>query len=269
MSSSTSLLPPLSLASQFGFSDETGATHASRTMMLHELQLLMAACPGNQPATAYTQAILEENVLMKSTRTTRKESIGRLRTLYGLDPAIPLFRALRDLWLTDKSAHPLLALTCALSRDAILRSSATTIVQLPIGAVATGEMIWQAVATGLPGRYGPKTMATISRNCLSSWTQSGHLQDRGKDKVRIRVQATPASVTYALVVGYITGARGSGLFDTLWTRLLDTSISELERLAFEASRCGWIDYRHSGDVIAIRFSPLLTSSEIEVLNTQP
>lgn len=66
--------------------------------------------------------------------------------------------------------------------------------------------------------------------------------------------ARPAAGGYALFLGYLSGARGNGLFTTLWARLLDIPPARAHDLAFEASRRGWIDYRRAGDVVDVGFS---------------
>ena len=47
--------------------------------------------------------------------TTRRKTFVVLGQLYGLDPSILLFRALRHLWDADADAQPLLAMLCALA----------------------------------------------------------------------------------------------------------------------------------------------------------
>ncbi len=78
----------------------------------------------------------------------------------------------------------------------------------------------EAFAQIEPGRFQPGTVARIARNAISSRTQPGHLQGR-LHKVRARAVPTATSVAYALFLGHLAGYRGSVLFDTYWTALLD------------------------------------------------
>src|SRR6266567_3545986 len=115
------------LANEFGFIHEPVGAHSSRTMMLAELRLLLAACPQSASREEYRSAIIDENVLLKKTVATRKASFRWMRELYALDRKILLFRALRDLWDEDTQARPLLALLSAVARDPILKSTAERI----------------------------------------------------------------------------------------------------------------------------------------------
>ena len=96
-----------------GFRVADSGPHTSKTLMLQELETLLAAVPADAPAKAYRAAIVEENVLGKRTLSTRKETATRLTALHGLDPSKPLFRVLRRLWAVDPAAHPQLACSTA------------------------------------------------------------------------------------------------------------------------------------------------------------
>lgn len=248
---------PLSdTAVQSGFIAEPIGTHASRTIMLAELRLLLAACPPDATPEDYRGAVFDDNVLLKKTDSTRHSTFRFLRELYLLDPKAILFRALRDLWSEDIEAQPLLAMLCAQVRDPILRATSHFVLQIPEGAAVTPEMLSDAVKSKLPNRYSPIILAKIGRNAASSWQQSGHLQGRAK-KVRAQAQSKPTSVSYALLLGYLCDARGEALFHTLWAQLLDTPVATLHERAFAASQRGWLDYRKAGQVTDIGFSYLL------------
>jgi hypothetical protein len=81
-----------------GFRVADSGPHTSKTLMLQELETLLATVPANAPAKSYRAAILEENVLGEGTLSTRKETASRLSTLHGFDPTKPLFSVLRTLW---------------------------------------------------------------------------------------------------------------------------------------------------------------------------
>src|SRR5262249_8376156 len=59
------------------------------------LSRVLDRIPSDAPAASYAVAIVEENLLGKPTRSTRKRTAKRLAELYALDPGIPLFRLLR------------------------------------------------------------------------------------------------------------------------------------------------------------------------------
>ena len=128
-------------ALEYGFLNEPVGSHGSRTIMLKELRLLLSARPRPASYEELRTAILDDNVLLKRTDSTRQESVRRLREFYALDESVPLFRALRDLWDEDEVAQPLIALLCAAARDCILRSSAELILAVPEGEQVTPQMI--------------------------------------------------------------------------------------------------------------------------------
>jgi hypothetical protein len=228
--------------------------------MLRELGQLLAATPRDATYDDYRQAILEENVLGKRTMATRRESIRRLRELYALSPDVPLFRALRELWDANPDAQPMLALLCASARDPILRASADMILGTPEGEPVTPQMIEAATAQAFPGRYNATMLANIGRHAASSWQQSGHLRGRTK-KTRGRPAILPESTVYALLLGYLAGARGEGLFDTFWTALLDAPAHAVREQARVAARQGWLSYKSLGGVTEIEFPHLLSERE--------
>jgi hypothetical protein len=247
-------------ALRFGFDNGPGGPHTSRTIMLAELQLLLAACPALTTYEQYRTAILEQNVLLKRTEATRRESLRRLRELYGLSSELVVFRALRDLWDEAAAEQPLLAMLAALSRDPLLRASAGPILAAQSGDSVTADMISTAVERQFPGRLSPMTRANIGRHAASSWAQSGHLQGR-MHKTRAVAVCGLAATTYALLLGYLCGARGEALFETFWAQITNAPAQRLHDCAFAASRLGWLEYRHAGTVTDVRFSHLLRNED--------
>jgi hypothetical protein len=72
-----------------GFRVADSGPHTSKTLMLQELEALLAAVSADAPAMAYRAAIVEENVLGKRTLSTRKETASRLTALHGLHTTKP------------------------------------------------------------------------------------------------------------------------------------------------------------------------------------
>lgn len=118
-----------------------------------------------------------------------------------------------------------------------------------------------------PGRFSQATLKSAAQNISSSWTKSGHLNGRVK-KVRAHPTPTSGSVSYALLLGYLTGARGQGLFRTEHMKLLDCPRDKAIELAEEASRKGWITLKRVGDVIEVLFPNLINQQEQEWLSEQ-
>jgi hypothetical protein len=238
--------------------DTSGGPNTSHTIMAGALGALLTAVPSDARFTDYERAALDSNVLGKQTDGARRRTLRYLRELYLLRPDALLFRALRDLWLHDRQAQPLLAGLCAVARDAVFRASSDAITQSHPGDTLTAHDFAQVVSDRFPGVYRDTTLAKIGRNVFSSWEQTGHLARHARaTKVRTRAACQPANVAYALMLGYLEGARGQALFTTLWASVLDQPMSRLYELASSASQRGLIEFRHAGGVVEISFHELL------------
>ena len=250
------------LPENFGFRSGSKGTHTSRTIMLDELTALLSAVPDASPRAAYLAAIIEDNVLAKSTVSTRKLSAQRLSELYILEPHAPLFRVLRRLWEVDANGRPLLALLCALARDPLLRASASPVLALRPGEELSRQVITDALRRFAGDRFNDSTLDKVVRNAAASWTQSGHLQGRVR-KIRCLIRPSPFVAAYAMMLGFLQGLRGARVFSTEWTKILDVKEVELRALAMEVKRNGLIDLKMAGDVMEVGFAPILTIQEIK------
>ena len=254
--------------SRFGFKNERGGAHSSRTMMLDELGTVLSYL--NLPdahKSDYLHAIDDENCLGKRSGKTRALTFRHLVDLYSLDPTALLFRALLFFWQRDPDCRPLLALLCAYSRDSILRSATPYILAAHEGTTITREAVETCIDEREPGRFSPATLKSTAQNINSSFTQAGHLAGKVR-KIRTRANPTSGAVSYALLLGYLTGARGESLFQTEYTKLLDCSFERALSLAEDASRRGWIVFKRVGDVIEVVFPNLITAEEMEWVREQ-
>ena len=233
-----------------GFRVADSGPHTSKTLMLQELETLLAAVPVDAPAKAYRTAIVEGNVLGKRTLSTRKETASRLTALHGLDPTKPLFRVLRRLWDVDPTAHPQLALLNGLARDPLLMATREQVMGMATGQhVQRSEMV-AAVQGFTHDRLSARVLDAVARNTASSWTQSGHLKGKVK-KLRQHLQPHPVALALAMWLGYASGKRGKALLNTPWARALDTSSSGLLELAEQAKRLGLLKLSHGAGVVSI------------------
>lgn len=187
---------------------------------------------------------------------TRQKTFRYLAELYGLDPAISLFRAMRSLWDADHEARPLLAMMVACARQGLLRSTADYVVNSMPGENLTSHELAFAVENQYPGRWSDGVLARTGRNLASSWQQSGHLTSDSPKK-RQRVTARPVSVAFAITLGWWCELRGAALLDSTWMRILDLEPSAADPLLTAASRQGLVEYRKIGDVIDLRPAPQL------------
>jgi len=252
---------------RLGFRIGDRGTHSSRTIMLAELRLLLNTLPPDAPKRAHFDAIIRDNILGKRTVSTREYSARRLSEMYGLDPSIPLYRAMRFFWTADNEGRPLLAFLCAFARDPLLRLTAPAILSTRQGETVTTERIEAELAPAVEGRFNQSILNKVARNAASSWTQSGHLTGRAH-KVRSHPVATPANAAFAIFIGYLEGKRAQRLFDTVWVKLLDRPLEHVVQLVVDASRRGLLVYKSAGGVIDILFPDLLTQEEQELIREQ-
>lgn len=239
---------PHQVRAGFRFGDR--GTHTSRTMMLAELSDLLAETGPDATREDFRAAVVDDNVLGKQTYSNRRLTFQRLSELYGLDPAIPIYRVLRRVWDIDRPGRPLMAILCALARDPLLRSSAAVVLSMTSGAELSRSEMIRGLQTETGGRLKESIRDKVARNAGSSWTQSGHLTGRVRKKRQL-VSPTvgPASLAYWL--GGTQGLAGSSLLDSAWARVLDATRPRLVDLALSARQAGLIHAVVGGDVIEI------------------
>lgn len=248
-----------------GFRYGDKGTHTSRTIMLEELSLLLRVAGQNASRSEYRSMIVDDNCLGKRTAATRKLTDQRLSELYALDSGVLLFRIMRQFWQADERGQPLLALLLAMARDPLLYTTALPIIRLKPGEELSKQTFTDALNRATGSRFNEEVLDKIVRNTSSSWTQSGHLKGRSR-KVRQTVSPTPAVVTYALLLGYISGLRGPALFESSWAKVLDASPEELLNLAMDAKRVGYLDLKASGGVVEVSVTRLLTDEERQLVH---
>ena len=249
--------------SRFGFNFDNRSAHTKRTMMLRELSSLFEAVRTvDAPKAEYYRLIVSENCLGKQTLNNRNYTASYLEDLYGLDPSLIIFRALRYYWERDREGIPLLTILCTYSRDGLVRASTPYILGLPEGTHPHKSDLESLILNLFPNRFGYKMIQSLVRNLLSTWTQSGHLSGKVR-KVRSRATPTSGAVSYALLLGYLAGIRGENLFKSEYANLLDCSFERRLELAEEASRRGWIILKRIGNVIEVLFPNLIRAREME------
>ncbi len=242
--------------SQFGFIYDPMGTHTYRSIGVDELRRV---CDVAVPSTSYDEIrrlVVDDNILGKSTQSSRKKTLRMLREFYALRPEVPIYSALRLFWNHDVREQPIVALLCACARDPVLRESAAVVLKWPVGSVLSKGSLEDALRAAYPGRYSPDVIQRTTRNLLSSWTQSGHLSGHSV-KIRGRAFSGPASTAYAFFLAYLSGMRGNALLDALWVAILDAPPEKVCQYAFEASRQGWLRYGNAGGIIDVSFDDVL------------
>ena len=246
---------PAATATEIGFRFGAKGTHTSRTMMFEELRLVLQATTPEARRADYASAIIEGNCLSKPTRSTCRLTNQRLGELYGLDPAVPLFRVLRRLWPLHPDGQSLLALLAAIARDPLLATTCPSIVFLSPNAEFQRDPMKNALCALVGSRLNDSTLQKVCRNAASTWAQSGHLVGRTFKK-RHLVVAPAAAVAFAIYLGHAAGFRGAELFSCAWLRVLDCDPSRARQLALDAKRIGLIDLRMAGHVVEFNLSRL-------------
>jgi hypothetical protein len=238
----------------------------SHAIGVPELTRLLGLIGPQAPLEDYESAVVRDNSLGLATESGREWRFATLRRLYLLRPDALLFRALRDLWPDDPGARPLLACLCAMATDTVFRASASAITETAVGDEVTVPDFASAIESTYPGAYAANTLKKTAANAYASWQQTGHLGPASTGrKPRIRANASPASVAYALLLGHLQGQRGEGLFETMWAHVLDRPRSHLYDLAFAASQRGMLEFRSAGGVVEVGFRELLRPMEGQLL----
>lgn len=237
-----------------GFLNGVGV-HTARTIMFKEISTLLGATDADASFDEIKSKVIGENLLQKASISGRRKSFAHLKKAYGLDPGIPIFGAFRWAWsASEENERPLLALLCVLCRDAALRVSASYVLPLPVGTIVEKQVLSSRLEQAFPNVYSPAVVESMTRNLLSSWTQSGHLHGL-QEKYRAKASSHAVSTVFALYIASLTGLKGRTLFDSLWVRVLDATNHELQNSIHLASRRGWLKYREGGGMMEITLTP--------------
>lgn len=250
---------------ELGFHFGDKGTHTSRTMMLDELSTLLRVTQPEATRADYVKALVDDNCLGKHTLSTRKLSLQRMTELYALDVSVPLFRLMRLFWYADEKAHGQLALMVAIARDPLLRATCPVVLSMSPGEEIARQRFTDAIRDAVEGRLNDATLDKVVRNAASSWTQSGHFDGRSRKK-RQTVEPTAVSAAFALVMGYMLGLRGHGLFESLFVRTLDRDENALTFLAMDAKRLGLLDIKSGGGMTVVSFDSILTEKEKRLIH---
>lgn len=252
---------------EFGFVLGDSGPHSSRTMMLPDLQEVLAYCSDDATLDEYMDAIINQNILARKTASTRRRTAHILERLYGLDPEVTVFRVMRQLWSEDEDSQRLLALLCASARDPLLRFSAPAILDVDVGELVKKEDVVSGIREATDDAFADSTLEAIVQRIRGSWTQSGHLQGKVR-KVRQSPPLTPTATCYALLLSYLCGRRGQFLFLSFWCRLLDAREDVLYESVRQASQRGLMVFKNIGDVVEVGFPRLLLPEEKDMINGQ-
>ena len=253
-------------ATAFGVRIAGGGAHQSKTMMFEELELLMGT--GLRAPKELAQAAIDDNILGKSTRNSRSLTYRHMVSLYGLNLQPAVTKVMMGLWTNDPAGRRLNCLLISLARDPLLRDTAQTVIETPIGAHLRRDQVEAALNAAHPNRMSEKVIRSLAQNCNATWTQSGHLEGRAK-KIRRRVSPTPSNVAFAALVATVCGFGGPSILSSIWLQILDLTPDQALDHLRKAESLGLAKVRSAGDVteILVRQSMAMTLgvSELEQL----
>ena len=229
-------------------------------MMLDDLRILLAHTPAEATRADYAAAVVDGNLLGKPTRKSRELALRHLTTLYALDTANPIFRALRRLWPLNAAAQPLLALAVALARDPLLRHTQAFFLAKTVGAQVPRQEVEELLCHTHPERFSPVSLTSFAQNVAGTWTAAGFLQGRAR-KLRAIPTPYPESAALLLFLGYLEGRSGQRLFSSHWMELLCSTPDEAQALANSASHRGLLVFMSAGGVQEVRFPGYLSAEE--------
>jgi hypothetical protein len=250
-------------AQQFGLRLRGGGTHQSKTIMFSEISAYWDhAEAGSSHARAL---IIDANLLNKPTVSTRVVTFRHLNALYAIEAMPAITKTLAALWKLDGRGRPLLALLCALARDPLLRDAASPVLHAPVGVAVRWPAIASIFEREYPGRFSAKMLKSLAQNCVSTWTQSGHLLGAVK-KQRVRAEPTLFAAAYAALIGTVCGYGGPALLGSPWMRVLDVSSDRALDLLRQAEGYGLTRVRSAGDVLEVSVrQPMSAVLRIEAL----
>ena len=227
--------------------------------MTNELALLLGHKPELKEPPDYEKAIVEENILRKSTHSGKISTYKILLKHYTLNDNDVFYHLMKKFCIQDRMSLPLLASLYSIYKDPIFRIAAEYIVSLQPGTGINSQNIADYLNPIIGDKYTFNTLRSLSQNIGSSWTQAGHLSGKVL-KTRELVKPTWVAAAYAFTIGFLQGSRGTALFETLWAKVLDADRLQLEELAFQAARHGVLDFRASGEVVEFSFDKILPAS---------
>lgn len=252
--------PKKSKGDKLGFSD--GGAISSRTAMTAELETLLSAVPPDAPAESYRHAILDDNLLVKSTASNREKTYNFLRRLYALDPSTCLFREFRRLHRLAADDSRLLIGLLAIAREPVLRHCLDMVLSVPIGESLGRQAFETWMRAHAPGQYSEAMYVSFSHNLYASFHQLGYLGDAvGKARSRVRPKVGIASATYAAFLDWLQGMTGVALLHGTYSRALNLGADEHIALLTAASRQGLLKAAYSGGVLDLGFPGFLKSDE--------
>jgi hypothetical protein len=241
---------------------------SSRSAMLPELDALLALvpAPAEVAAEVYRRLAVEEDALQKLSVANRQKTFNYLKRLYGLDPALALFRDLARLWPMDAPGRPMLAALLAFAREPLLHKCLAMVASHPPGSALGRADFEQWVRDVAPGQYSATMYRSFSHNLYASFFQFGYLgAASGKSRLRQTPTVTAAVTAYAAFLDWLEGRNGMTLLGSRYSAALQLTTATHIDLLTSAGRQNLMRVAYSGGVLELDFSTWLKPGEQRLL----
>ena len=248
------------LDSNLGFS-QSGVL-SSRSVMLTELTDLMAIAPVDADTATLQRLVVDEDALHKPSAANRTKTFSFLRSLYGLNPQLPIYREFTHLCHLSPVDTTVLAGSLAFAREPVLRACANMVLDTAIGKPLGREDFEAWVREYAPGRYSQSMYVSFSHNLYASFFQLGYLSEAvGRTRIRKRRDVRPVSVAYAAFLDWLTGLNGITLLTGAFSKTLELAKDEHLNLLSAAGQQGLMRVAHAGGVLQLDFPTWLRPGE--------
>ena len=121
--------------------------------------------------------MVDEDALHKPSAANRTKTFSFLRSLYGLNPQLPIYREFTRLCHLSPVDTTVLACSLAFAREPVLKACADMVLDTAIGKPLGREDFEAWVREYAPGRYSQSMYVSFSHNLYASFFQLGYLSD--------------------------------------------------------------------------------------------
>lgn len=224
--------------------------HTARTMMLEEISRLMNYASGDYD---HLQA-LQQNISGKQTQKNLQRTNAALIKLYELDNKSVGFICFKYFWnIAPESERPLLAFLFASTSDYLLYESMDAFIETLPGYPVNSGALAKIIERNHSDSFSPNTIASASRNLISSYRQAGFLT-KSTDNLKIKISPEVYSFSFACLIAYLNGNHGSLIQESKWIEVLGLDHSSFRELAVQASLKDLMEYKFAGSVVSISFN---------------
>lgn len=235
---------------------------SSRSVMVPELAALLAVAPPDADVEVFRHWAIDQDAMRKASVANRTKTFRFLCSLYGLQPALPIFREFRRLSQLSPGDLPLLAGLLALAREPLLRACMSMVLDAAPGKALGREDFEAWIREFAPARFSQAMYVSFSHNLYASFFQLGYLGAAiGRRRLRQRPVVQPVSAAYAAFLDWLTGLNGLAILDAPYSRALDLPKPDHLAALSSAGQRGLMRVAHAGGVLQLDFAGWLRPGE--------